>query len=139
MAARDWLGVTASVPVLGFIGALGDRRKGLDTLYDAWQRFPAGSLLVVAGAGRELGFWQEKARSDGLTERIRFLGFCRGDPSTAMGLRCGGGAEPLRALFAGGPRGACQRYTLFSLPVGGPVGSSTRGSWGSCWLVIRRV
>ena len=49
LAARDWLGVTASVPVLGFIGALGDRRKGLDTLYDAWQRLPAGSLLVVAG------------------------------------------------------------------------------------------
>ena len=110
LAARDWLGVTASVPVLGFIGALGDRRKGLDTLYDAWQRLPAGSLLVVAGAGRELGFWQAKARSDGLSERIRFLGFCREIP---------------RLLWACDAVAAPSRYEPYSLAAQEALASGT--------------
>jgi len=83
-AAREDLGLLGSGPVLGFVGALGDRRKGFDTLYAAWSRLgpriPGSSCLVVAGSGRELAFWRERAQTEGLAERMRFLGFHRDVP-----------------------------------------------------------
>jgi glycosyltransferase involved in cell wall biosynthesis len=62
-----------------FIGALGDRRKGFDTLFDAWVKLCRQSIwnadLVVVGRGAELPVWIARAKSEGLAERIRFLGF----------------------------------------------------------------
>jgi glycosyltransferase involved in cell wall biosynthesis len=67
-------------PALAFVGALGDRRKGFDTLFDAFASLcenDAGwdATLLVAGAGGELEVWKRRAESARLGRRIRFLGF----------------------------------------------------------------
>jgi glycosyltransferase involved in cell wall biosynthesis len=81
---RRSVGLDSSTPVLGFVGALGDRRKGFDVLFEAWtklrDRIPAKSRLVVAGAGRELRKFQERARGEGQQDRFQFLGFHRDVP-----------------------------------------------------------
>jgi glycosyltransferase involved in cell wall biosynthesis len=77
--ARARLGLRNDRPIVVFVGALGDRRKGFDALFAAWQmlcRNPGWDCdLAVVGAGAELSAWQERAREAGLAERIRFLGF----------------------------------------------------------------
>jgi glycosyltransferase involved in cell wall biosynthesis len=66
-------------PLVAFVGALGDRRKGFDTLFAAWSslcRDPGWECdLVVVGRGVELPLWQQRARDGGIEGRIRFLGF----------------------------------------------------------------
>ncbi|QVL34874.1 glycosyltransferase family 4 protein [Telmatocola sphagniphila] len=68
-----------SRPVVCFIGALSDRRKGFDTLFNAWKDLCKSTewdaILVVIGRGAELPFWEQKCRDEGMTDRIRFLGF----------------------------------------------------------------
>lgn len=77
-SARRQLG-RADRPAAIFIGALGDRRKGIDTLYAAWRQLcsePAWDVdLVIVGTGRELPLWRERATGDGLADRVHFLGF----------------------------------------------------------------
>jgi glycosyltransferase involved in cell wall biosynthesis len=62
-----------------FIGALGDRRKGFDALFDAWRTLagdPAWDVdLIAAGTGAERAAWEARARREGLGETIRLLGF----------------------------------------------------------------
>ena len=66
-------------PQVAFVGALGDRRKGFDSLFAAWSslcRDPAWECdLVVVGRGAELSFWQKRALEEGIPGRIKFLGF----------------------------------------------------------------
>ena len=66
-------------PQVAFVGALGDRRKGFDTLFTAWSslcRDPAWECdLIVVGHGAELPLWQKRARDEGIPDRFRFLGF----------------------------------------------------------------
>jgi glycosyltransferase involved in cell wall biosynthesis len=75
---RAALGV-ADRHIAVFVGALGDRRKGFDILFDAWSalvRDPTWDVdLVVAGAGAERDAWAARAEREGLSPRIRFLGF----------------------------------------------------------------
>jgi glycosyltransferase involved in cell wall biosynthesis len=77
-AARRELG-WEDRPWAVFVGALGDARKGFDTLYAAWRelcRDPGWDAnLAVVGRGGELPLWQSRAAADGLTDRIHFLGF----------------------------------------------------------------
>jgi len=72
-------------PRVAFVGALGDRRKGFDVLYDAWRTLCATSSwdanLVVVGTGRELQGWQARAVRDGVDGRVSFLGFRRDVPT----------------------------------------------------------
>lgn len=74
-ALRAKHGLPADVPLVAFIGALGDRRKGFDTVFDAWRRlgpdWPAE--LLVIGRGAELPAWEARANDARL--RIRYLGF----------------------------------------------------------------
>jgi glycosyltransferase involved in cell wall biosynthesis len=76
---RERLGWQTGRPVVLFIGALGDRRKGFDTLFNAWRllcREPDwDAILAVVGRGAELPFWETRAADAGLRDRIRFLGF----------------------------------------------------------------
>jgi glycosyltransferase involved in cell wall biosynthesis len=62
-----------------FVGAIGDARKGFDTLYAAWRELCRNrqwdANLAVLGRGAELPLWQARAKADGLAERIAFLGF----------------------------------------------------------------
>ncbi|MDB4906962.1 MAG: glycosyl transferase family 1 [Gemmatimonadetes bacterium] len=77
-SARARLGISGSEPVMIFIGALGDRRKGFDTLYSAWQSLQREGwrgTLLVAGAGAELDSWRARAAAAGLGRSIQFLGF----------------------------------------------------------------
>ncbi len=68
-----------SKPMVAFVGALGDRRKGFDTLFAAWETLCRDrnwtADLVVVGAGAELEKWKKRAAGAGLQSRIRFLGF----------------------------------------------------------------
>ena len=78
-ATRAELGWPADRPVVLFIGALGDRRKGFDTLHKAWEmltrRSATDPLLVVIGQGALLPEWQQRTRAAGLERSITYLGF----------------------------------------------------------------
>ena len=78
--AKAALGYDAASPVVLFVGALGDRRKGFDTLFSAWCDLCGipgwDAQLLVAGSGAELGAWQARAaRRGGVANRMRFLGY----------------------------------------------------------------
>jgi len=104
--ARRALGIEGDAPVLAFVGALGDRRKGFDTLHDALSRLardPAwNATLLVAGSGSELEDWKRKAAAAGMERRVRFLGF---QPDVR------------RVLFAADAIVAPTRYEAYGLAV----------------------
>jgi glycosyltransferase involved in cell wall biosynthesis len=79
-------------PIVTFIGALGDRRKGFDTLFGAWQQLCTDpnwdANLVVIGVGAELPRWQQRAQAQGLVDRIEFLGFRQDVPSILRAADC---------------------------------------------------
>ena len=84
--ARRSLGLPPDRPVVAFIGALGiDRRKGFDVLFDAWRRCHANggwdAILLVAGAGSELHYWQRRVVEAGQEDNIQMLGFAKNIPS----------------------------------------------------------
>ena len=68
-----------------FVGALGDRRKGFDTVFDAWRTLCGRTEwdvdLVVAGTGAELEAWKARAARELPEGRVRFLGFRRDMPA----------------------------------------------------------
>lgn len=75
-----------------FIGALGDRRKGFDILFSAWQQLCADSDwdadLVAIGVGAELPLWQRRAAEAGIGSRIHFLGFRSDVPDLLRAADC---------------------------------------------------
>jgi glycosyltransferase involved in cell wall biosynthesis len=77
-SALGW-GGSDDRPAIAFVGALGDARKGFDTLYGAWRRLARDpgwdARLVVLGAGATLPAWRSRAEAEGLAGSIRFLGF----------------------------------------------------------------
>jgi glycosyltransferase involved in cell wall biosynthesis len=81
---RQSLGWPEGRPVFLFVGALGDRRKGFDTLYQAWSILCRdsswGADLVVVGSGADRDLWEARAKLEGLADRVRFLGFRRDVP-----------------------------------------------------------
>jgi glycosyltransferase involved in cell wall biosynthesis len=88
LTAKRSLGWRDDVPHVAFVGALGDRRKGFDVLYEAWRLLCArpswDAVMVVVGSGAELSAWRARATEDGLGERVRFLGFRRDVPRVLM-------------------------------------------------------
>jgi glycosyltransferase involved in cell wall biosynthesis len=84
-AARTALGLPLDRGLVGFVGALGDRRKAFDTVFAAWaslcRRRDWDADLVVVGAGAELPAWKRRAADANLAERIRFLGFRQDVPA----------------------------------------------------------
>jgi glycosyltransferase involved in cell wall biosynthesis len=82
---RRELGWSGDRPVVAFVGALGDRRKGFDVLFEAWRQLCADpsfeAELVVIGSGAELPAWIARAAEAGLSSRMRFLGFRRDVPA----------------------------------------------------------
>ena len=75
-AARKSLGQVDERPLVGFVGALGDRRKAFDTLFEAWadlcRRREWDADLIVVGSGAELAAWRQRAARRGLGDRLRF-------------------------------------------------------------------
>ena len=76
--ARARLGWSDDRPTVTFVGALGDRRKGLDTLLKAWRALESGggwnARLAVVGAGAALA--RLKADAGAAGGAVEFLGFC---------------------------------------------------------------
>jgi glycosyltransferase involved in cell wall biosynthesis len=95
--ARRELGLRGRM-ALAFVGALGDRRKGFDVLFAAFQMLAKESGwdvdLVVVGAGATVPLWRERAERSGLADRIHFLGFRRDVPFVLAG--CDGMVAPTR-------------------------------------------
>jgi hypothetical protein len=80
VAARDALGVPPDVPVVLFVGALGnDINKGFDLLWQAWRNLwragPWNARLIVAGGGWRAAAWQRQAERLYPQGHVRFLGF----------------------------------------------------------------
>jgi len=88
-AAREAARGALSLPparLLGlFVGALGDRRKGFDTVFEAWRtlcgRREWDVDLVVVGTGAELDAWKARSARELPEGRVRFLGFRRDMPT----------------------------------------------------------
>lgn len=78
-ATRKQFGWPDDQPLAIFVGALGNRRKGFDTLFKAWESLCRESnwdaRLLVVGRGAEVPFWQEQINQKGLQEKIQLLGF----------------------------------------------------------------
>ncbi|HMD36214.1 MAG TPA: glycosyltransferase family 4 protein [Vicinamibacterales bacterium] len=78
-AAKTALGAPTDRPLVGFVGALGDRRKAFDTVFDAWLALCRtrgwDADLIVVGSGGELPAWRSRAEACGIADRIRFTGF----------------------------------------------------------------
>ncbi|NDJ16216.1 glycosyltransferase family 4 protein [Myxacorys almedinensis] len=91
-ALRQQLGWALDRLVVVFIGALGDRRKGFDTVFEAWQQLctdPTWNAdLVVIGQGAELAQWQQRSHQVGLSDRIQFLGFRQDVPDLLQASDC---------------------------------------------------
>lgn len=91
-ALRAEYGWDLDRPLVTFIGALGDRRKGFDTLFSAWQQLCQDpnwtARLVAIGVGDELPLWQQRTQTAGLGDRIQFLGFRRDVPSILRSADC---------------------------------------------------
>jgi glycosyltransferase involved in cell wall biosynthesis len=83
--SRSALGLPAAKRLALFVGALGDRRKGFDTVFEAWRtlcrRQDWDVDLVVVGTGAELDSWRARAARELPEGRVRFLGFRRDMPS----------------------------------------------------------
>lgn len=84
-AIRTQLGVLGDRPVVLFVGGLGDRRKGFDVLFTAWEALERSgewdAELWVVGRGRELPTWRARAERSGLSQSVRFLGFRKDVPT----------------------------------------------------------
>jgi glycosyltransferase involved in cell wall biosynthesis len=92
LSLRQQFGWDLTKPIVVFIGALGDRRKGFDTLFLAWQKLCADpnwdADLVVIGTGAELPRWQQRAVEAGVSDRISFLGFRSDVPNLLRAADC---------------------------------------------------
>ena len=77
--AREALAIGNGRLAAVFVGALGDRRKAFDVVFDAWRSLVGdGSWdvdLLVAGAGSEAAAWQQRVRAADIGDRVRLLGF----------------------------------------------------------------
>lgn len=78
-AVRQRLGWSNGRPVALFIGALGDTRKGFDTVLEAWsllrQQGRHPPLLVTIGCGGLLHSLQQRVVTMSLGDDMTFLGF----------------------------------------------------------------
>ena len=68
-AAKAALSQPAGRPLVGFVGALGDRRKAFDTVFSAWCRLCGcrnwDADLIVVGQGAELAAWRRAPKKLG--------------------------------------------------------------------------
>ncbi|MEH2160633.1 MAG: glycosyltransferase family 4 protein [Nostoc sp.] len=89
---RQQLGWPINKTIVVFIGALGDRRKGFDTLFAAWQQLCTSpdwdADLVVIGVGAELKQWQHRTIIANISSRIHFLGFRTDVPQILQAADC---------------------------------------------------
>jgi len=77
-------------PLLAFVGALGDVRKGFDRLFRAWTILAGepgwDARLVVVGRGASLASWRAKTAAAGMEGSVQFLGFRADVPELLRGV-----------------------------------------------------
>ena len=77
--AREALGWAPDVPVVAFIGTLGDLRKGFETVFEAWSELATDSRwpchLAVIGNGADAGYWQRRLAQVPWAAGVHFVGF----------------------------------------------------------------
>lgn len=77
--AKSHFGYEPQTPIVLFVGALGDRRKGFDVVFEAWQTAchqpDWDARLLVVGSGAELSSWRARASASAVANRITFLGY----------------------------------------------------------------
>jgi glycosyltransferase involved in cell wall biosynthesis len=78
-AARRALGWAPDVPVVAFVGALGDLRKGFDIVFDVWSELAADPAwpcaLAVIGSGADAPYWKRRLAQTTWSSRAHFIGF----------------------------------------------------------------
>jgi glycosyltransferase involved in cell wall biosynthesis len=78
-AARQALGWAPDVPVVAFVGALGNLRKGFDTVFEAWSELAADPRwpchLAVIGSGADAPYWKGRLERTPWAAGVHFLGF----------------------------------------------------------------
>ncbi len=82
--SRQEIGLPAGKPLVLFVGALGDRRKGFSVVFQTMQQLCRDLTwdadLVVVGQGRDLPYWQRRAAAANMAGRVHFLGFRKDVP-----------------------------------------------------------
>lgn len=73
-AVRAELGLGPDVPVMGALARL-DPQKRLDRLISLTARLPESVHCLIAGEGRRRAELENHARSEGVADRVHFLGF----------------------------------------------------------------
>ena len=62
-----------------FVGALGDLRKGFDTVFEVWSRLAEDRAwpcdLAVVGSGADAPYWRRRLARAPWSSRVHFLGF----------------------------------------------------------------
>jgi glycosyltransferase involved in cell wall biosynthesis len=75
-AAQGW---PSDRPLVAFVGALSDERKGADVVLSAWRLLCRDrdwdAVLLVFGEGAQLPAMRRAIEHEGLGQRVRFLGF----------------------------------------------------------------
>ena len=79
-------------PRIVFVGALGDRRKGFDTVAAAWsvlcERGGWDAKLVVIGSGADQIYWKNHLQQQGCGDSFEFLGFRSDVPDLLRAADC---------------------------------------------------
>jgi len=77
--AREGLAIGNGRLAAVFVGALGDRRKAFDVVFDAWRTLLGDTSwdvdLLVAGSGSESAAWEQRIRAAAMDGQVRLLGF----------------------------------------------------------------
>ena len=101
-AAKAALSQPAGRPLVGFVGALGDRRKAFDTVFSAWGELCRcrewDADLIVVGQGAELPAWRRRASEAGLERSDSVRRFSNRRAADSGGPRRAGPSGPLRGV-----------------------------------------
>ncbi len=122
--AREALGWKGEHRRVAFVGALGDRRKGFDVVYDAWR------ILSTTSSGTCAWWWAARVRSSPHGESWSAMESSAGvSPSSGSGTTCHGflpratlSWRPRGTRPGAGARGAVLRFTIASDCDGGCCG-----------------
>ena len=81
--ARKKLNISQGMPVVGFVGRLHDRMKGVSDFLRVVAQLPEQFMGIIAGDGPDLKYLKEYSKELKIDNRVKFLGFLH-DPKNAF-------------------------------------------------------